>query len=96
MLLFGQGDNEFSPLQMARYISMLANGGRKINVTIVETIRNADGSEVSKEEMNQFVNKKLGLEEDHTEDIQINQNHLRAVLEGMKSVTSDSRRNRIC
>ena len=75
---------------MARYISMLANGGKKVDVSIVKTIRNADGSEVSREEMNQFVNKKLGLEEDTTEDIQMNQSYLKAVLEGMRSVTSDT------
>ncbi len=86
----GQGDNEFSPLQMARYISMLANGGHKIDVSIVKTIRNADGSEASREEINQFVNKKLGLEEETNEQLQINQNYLKAVLEGMKSVTSDT------
>lgn len=86
----GQSDNEFSPLQMARYISMLANGGNKIDVSIVKTIRNADGSEVSREEINQFVNQKLGLQEEQTEDIQINQNYLNAILNGMKSVTSDS------
>ena len=45
---------------MAKYISMLANGGQKIDVSIVKTIRNADGSEVSKEEINNFVNQKLG------------------------------------
>lgn len=86
----GQGDNEFSPLQMARYISMLANGGHKIDVSIVKTIRNANGSEVSREEINQFVNKKLGLEEDTSEEIDINQDYPNAVLAGMKSVTSDS------
>lgn len=86
----GQSDNEFSPLQMARYISMLANGGHKVDVSIVKTIRNADGSETSKEEMNQFVNKKLGLEEDTTEELNINQNYLKAVLQGMQSVTSDT------
>ncbi len=86
----GQGDNEFSPLQMARYISMLANGGRKIDVSIVKTIRNADGSEVSKDEINQFVNKKLGLEGDNSGDMEINRDYLNAVLQGMKSVTSDS------
>lgn len=42
--VIGQGDNEFSPLQMARYISMLANGGKKIEVSTIKTIRNADGS----------------------------------------------------
>ena len=86
----GQGDNEFSPLQMARYISMLANGGKKLDVSIVKTIRNADGSEVSKDEINKFVNKKLGLEENTEEDLQINEQNLDAVLEGMRSVTSDS------
>ena len=86
----GQGDNEFSPLQMARYISMLANGGKKLDVSIVKTIRNADGSEVSKDEINKFVNQKLGIEEDQGEDLQIKQENLDAVLEGMKSVTSDS------
>ncbi len=86
----GQSDNEFSPLQMARYISMLANGGQKVDVSIVKTIRNADGSEVSREEINQFINKKLGLEQDNTENLEINQNYLKAVLEGMKSVTSDT------
>lgn len=86
----GQGDNEFSPLQMARYISMLANGGNKIDVSIVKTIRNADGTEVSREEINNFINKKLGIKEEQSEDITINQDYLNAVLNGMKSVTSDS------
>lgn len=86
----GQSDNEFSPLQMAKYISMLANGGKKVDVSIVKTIRNADGSETSKEEINQFVNKKLGLEEENVENLNINQEYLNAVLEGMRSVTSDS------
>lgn len=86
----GQLYNEFSPLQMARYISMLANGGHKVDVSIVKTIRNADGSEVSKDEIKQFVNKKLGIEQEETEDIQINQSYLNAVLNGMKSVTGDS------
>ena len=86
----GQGDNEFSPLQMARYISMLANGGHKIDVSIVKTIRNSDGSEASREEINKFVNKKLGLEEDTQEERQLNQNYLNALLQGMKSVTSDT------
>ena len=86
----GQGLNEFSPLQMAKYISMLANGGNKIDTTIVKTIRNANGTEASREEINKFVNQKLGIKEEATEDIQINKEYLKAVLEGMKSVTSDT------
>ena len=86
----GQNDNEFSPVQMAKYISMLANGGKPIDVTIIKTIRKSDGSEASTQEINQFVNKKLGLtQEENSEDIQLNQKNLDAVLQGMKSVTSD-------
>ena len=86
----GQNDNSFSPVQMARYISMLANGGNRISPTIVKTIRNSDGSEVSKEDIESFVNKKLGIEEEQVEDIDINQEYLNAVLAGMESVTQDS------
>ena len=75
---------------MARYISMLANGGHKIDVSIVKTIRNSDSSEASKEEIDKFVNKKLGLTEETEAEREINQNYLNAVLQGMKSVTSDS------
>ena len=85
----GQGDNEFSPLQMAKYISMLANGGKKVDVTVVKTIRNADGTEASRADINKFINAKLGLEEDTTGDLNIKPENLKAVLEGMRSVTQD-------
>ena len=85
----GQGDNEFSPLQMAKYISMLANGGKNIDVSIVKTIRNADGSEVSKDDINNFVNQKLGLEAESTENLNINPQNLQVILEGMRSVTDE-------
>ena len=86
----GQSDNYYSPVQMARYISMLANGGNRINPTIVKTVRRADGSEVPKDEIESFVNQKLGIEEEQVEDIDIKQEYLDAVLKGMESVTQDS------
>lgn len=88
--VIGQGDNEFSSLQMAKYISILANGGHKIDVSIAKGIQNTDGTEVSKDEINKFVNQKLGLEEDSAEEINIDQNNLKAVLEGMRSVTNET------
>ena len=86
----GQGYNRFTPLQMAKYISMIANGGNKIDVNIVKSIQNADGTEVPKEEIKKFVNNKLGINEDEqTEDITLNSTYVNAVKEGMKSVTTD-------
>ena len=86
----GQGYNRFTPLQIAKYVSMVANGGNNINISIVKTIQNADGTEVSKDEINQFVKQNLGLNDDTNEDITLNKDYINAVREGMKSVTSDN------
>lgn len=85
----GQGYNKFTPLQMAKYISMVANGGNKVDVSIVKSIQNADGTEVSKDEINKFVSEKLGISKDNeNEDITLNSEYVNAVKEGMRSVTS--------
>ena len=84
----GQGYNRFTPLQMTKYISMIANGGNNVDVSIIKTIQNSDGTEVSKEEINKFVNEKLGLTEENNENINLNKDYINAVKEGMKSVTS--------
>lgn len=86
----GQSYNQFSPLQIAKYISMFCNGGKKLDVSIVKSILRADGSEVARDEINQYVKEKLNLPEDTTEDLEINNEYLKAILEGMKSVTGDS------
>ena len=57
----GQSYNNFTPIQMAKYISVLANGGNPINVTIIRDIARPDGTRVPKEEINSYVNQKLGL-----------------------------------
>ena len=86
----GQGYNRFTPLQMAKYISMIANGGNKIDATIIKTVQNSDGTEVSKDEINKFVTEKLGSKtENSEEDITLNKQYVDAVKQGMKSVTSD-------
>lgn len=86
----GQGYNKFTPLQMAKYISIIANGGNKVDASIVKTIRNQDGTEVSRDEINNFVKERLGLgDTEDTENITLNQQYVQAVKEGMKSVTSD-------
>ena len=85
----GQGLDNFSPLQIAKYISMLANGGNNIDVSIIKSIIKPDGTEASREEINNFVNQKLGLVDEETEEVTISQETLKVVLEGMRSVTTD-------
>lgn len=86
----GQSYNAFTPLQMAKYISTLANGGNHVTPTIVKTIINTDGSEVSKEEIQQTVDERLGRENTQEEDLNISEENLAAILEGMRGVTSES------
>lgn len=86
----GQHDNSFTPIQMAKYTSMIANGGRKIDVTIVKTIIDQNGNEVSKEEIDKYVNQKLGLTKDTTLEETFKEENVQAILEGMRGVTSES------
>ncbi len=85
----GQSYNTFTPVQMAKYISMVANGGHPIDLSIVKNVINSNGSQVSREEINEYVNKKLNKEAVSTEDKNINPETIAAVHEGMKSVAEE-------
>ena len=87
----GQSYNSFTPIQMARYISILVNGGKNVNPTIIKGVRNSDGSEVNQEELKQFIKERLKIDIDEGDgDFRINQDNLNAIFEGMKSVTSET------
>ena len=83
----GQGFNSFTPLQMGKYIAMVANGGKKLDISIVKSVNLSNGTQVSQTEIDNFINKKLGLNESETENIEISKETMNAVLEGMRSVT---------
>ena len=86
----GQSYSSYSPLQMARYVSMLANGGKNIDVTLIKSIVKADGTEVPKQEIDKYINEELGLKNEVTEDLKVDSKNMQAVLKGMKGVTSES------
>lgn len=86
----GQGENNFTPIQMARYISMIANGGKKLDVTVVKDVILSNGTYVARSEIDAFVKDKLGLQEDTSEDFKISESTTRSVLDGMLSVTDDA------
>ena len=85
----GQSYNSFSPIQLVKYIGMVANGGNKINPTLIKRILNADGTESSKAEINQYVKETLGLQDDNSENLTFSATNISAVLEGMRSVTEE-------
>lgn len=82
----GQADNAFSPLQIAKYIAMVGNGGKRINPTIVKSAMNSDGTEISKSEINRYIREKYGLDLAGSENLNISKESFDAVRLGMKSV----------
>lgn len=86
----GQSYNTFTPIQMAKYVAMVANRGKKLDVTIVKSIIRPDGSEIPRNEYESKVSKKLGLTPDNTEEMSFNEANIQAILEGMRGVTSES------
>ena len=87
--VIGQAENNFTPLQMARYIAMLTNGGKQIDVTIIKDIINNKGESINKTELTEYTNKRLGLEESNEENLNIKDDNLKTILEGMQSVTEE-------
>lgn len=83
----GQGDNGFTPIQMAKYISTLANGGDSVDVTLIKSIIRPDGTEVSKEELESYVNERLGYTPEKPENLDLKEENIDAILKGMKGVT---------
>lgn len=88
--VIGQAENNFTPLQMARYIAMLTNEGKNVDVSIVKEITKPDGTKVEKSEIEKYADDKLNLTEVNKEDLNIKKQNLDVVLEGMKSVTTET------
>lgn len=87
--VIGQAENNFTPIQMARYIAMLTNGGKRLDLTIIKDIINNQGESIKTEEVKDYINKRLGIEKTSEENLNIQKENLKTVLEGMQSVTEE-------
>lgn len=74
---------------MAKYIAMLTNGGHNIDITLIKKIINSDKLEIDKSEIEEYVNSRLGIKKEKKQDLNIKQENLDAILEGMREVTSE-------
>ena len=85
----GQGDNNFTPMQIAKYISSIANGGNIVKPTIVKSIMNADGTEGSRDEIESYTNEEVGYQ--NTDDgITISPESISVAREGMRMAASEA------
>lgn len=84
----GQSYNSFSPLQMARYVSIVANGGKNVNATVVKSIKTAEGNEISRDELKEHMKELNNDKSDSKSDLKISKENLNIVKAGMRMVTS--------
>ena len=86
--VIGQSYNSYTPIQLANYISTLANGGKLNKVSVVKDITSGENESVSSEELANHIENITGYKFISSK-LTLNKEHLNAVIEGMKSVTSE-------
>lgn len=74
----GQSKNLFTPIQLANYISTLANGGTRYRPHLIKKIKEYSSSRILKETSPEVI-----------DNISMSDDYYRAILNGMKSVTED-------
>lgn len=85
----GQSYNDFTPIQVAKYVAMIANRGKVVNPTIIKNVVTSDGKQIPKAEIEQYLQQNYGLVSDDTDNLNISDENMNAVLEGMRDVTDD-------
>ena len=86
----GQHENQYTPIQLANYISAIANGGTLNKVSVLKEIKNENTMETVslsdiEKTMEEFTNVKF-----ESRKINIKEEYLNAIKEGMLSVTTET------
>ena len=86
--VIGQSYNSYTPIQLANYIATLSNGGKLNRVSVLKDVIDNTNKHVSDEELLAHAETVTGYKFKETK-LNLNKNHVDAVVEGMKSVTSE-------
>ena len=73
----GQGENQYTPAQMARYVAAIGNGGKLLELSVVDRVISSDYNSVE-------------IDENKIEEIDFNyKDKLKDLVEGMKRVCTE-------
>lgn len=86
----GQSYNSFTPIQMAYYIATLANGGVKNELTILNSVVDSTGKDISNKEVDEVIDEKINKPEINLGDLGFSKETIDTVFEGMRSVTGET------
>ena len=84
----GQSTNLFTPLQLANYISTIANGGRLNKVSVIKSVEN-DITSLSITEVAEVTKAFTGVDFE-AKDLNISKYYIDTIKEGMYAVTTDT------
>ena len=85
----GQSYNLYTPLQMAYYISTIANKGKRTDLTIIKKVESSTREELDVETIRKEIKENVGASTYPKEDVQMQDSTINAIFEGMRSVTGD-------
>ena len=86
--VIGQSYNSYTPIQLANYISTLANGGTLNKVSVIKNISKNEYENFSSNEIVKYIQETMGYTFVSTK-LDINPKHTDAIIDGMRSVTSE-------
>ena len=86
----GQSGSSFTPIQLANYISTIANGGKLNRVSIIKSVDNeVESTSVSRDDINKYSSEYTGVNFEER-NLNINSEYIDAIKKGMLSVTSET------
>lgn len=83
----GQSYNSFTPIQMAKYISTVSNGGTEVHPTVIKSIISGNGAHLTREEIRRVSDSVTGFKDENIPKKEFKKEHINAVLQGMYLVT---------
>lgn len=84
----GQSTNLFTPIQLANYISTLANGGRLNKVSLIKNV-GTEATSISLSELTNYTKEFTGVDFE-TRNLDIASSYINAIKEGMYAVTTEN------
>lgn len=86
----GQSGSSFTPIQLANYISTIANGGKLNKVSIIKSVDNeVESTSVSRDDINKYSSEYTGVNFEER-NLNINSEYIDEIKKGMLSVTSET------
>lgn len=86
----GQSGSSFTPIQLANYISTIANGGKLNKVSVIKSVDNeVESTSVSRDDINKYSSEYTGVNFEER-NLNINSEYIDEIKKGMLSVTSET------